>query len=116
MNTVRTILVLIVALAFGLVGYQIGVSQNIAAQIPAGAAAPAYYWYGPHMYGFGFLGFFIPVIFFFLFVSLIAAAVRSSRGWSGHGYGWDARRARFEEMHRELHGEKPTSGGPSTST
>lgn len=122
MYLVRSIAFLIVALIAGLIGYQIGVTQNIAAQIPAGAAAPAY-WYGPHMYGwgFGFLGFLFPILFFFLFVGLISAAVRGGRGWGGHGwYGHgpmgEHRRAHFEELHRELHGDKPSSGGPSTST
>ncbi len=114
MDLVRSIAFLIVALIGGLVGYQVGVSQNVAAQIPAGAAMPAYY-YGPHMFGFGSFGFLFPVLFFFLFIALISAAIRSSRGWGGHGYGWDARRARFEQMHRELHGDRPSSGGSSSS-
>lgn len=119
MNLARTILVLLVALAFGLAGYQIGVSQNVAVQIPAGTAAvPPYYWYGPHMFGFGFLGFLFPLIFFFLFIGLIFSAMRAAagggRGWGAYGH--EARRARFEEMHRELHGEKPSAGGSSTST
>ena len=113
--TVRAIAFLIVGLIAGVVGYQIGVSQNIAAQIPAGtaAAAPAYYWYGPHMFGWGFpfLGFLFPLLFFFLFVSLIAAAVRGGRRWGGPGSWADARRAHFDELHREAHAGKPPAGG-----
>ena len=112
MTTVRTILVLFGLLAAGLIGYQIGIGQNIAAQLPAGTApmAPAY-WYGPHWFGFGFLGFLFPLFFFFLFLALISAAVRGGRGWSGH----DWRRARLEELHREMHAEQPRSGGPSST-
>lgn len=117
MNTARTFLALFAAIAIGLVGYQLGVTQNVAAQIPAGAAAaPAYYWYGPHMFGFGFLGLLVPLFFLFIFFGLLRAAFGGGRGWYGHGYGHEARRARFEELHREMHGEKPSSGGPSTTT
>jgi hypothetical protein len=117
MTTLRTILVLFGVLAAGLIGYQIGIGQEIATQIPAGVApvAPYAYWYGPHMFGFGFLGFLFPLFFFFIFVALISAAVRGGRGWGG-GYGHDWRRARLEEMHRELHGEKPQSGGTSSTS
>jgi len=104
MSTARTLFVLFAAVAIGLVGYQIGVSQNVAAQIAAGSA-PAAYWYGPHMYGFGFLGLLVPLLFFFLFVGLVRAAI-----WGGHGgHGRDGRRARLEQLHRELHGETPPS-------
>jgi hypothetical protein len=110
MALARTILFVILALVVGAIGYQIGVSQNLAA-LPAASGAPVAY-YAPHMFGWGwgfgfpFLGFLFPLLFFFLFVSLIAAAFRGGRGWSG-GYGHDWRRQRLEEIHRELHGEKP---------
>jgi hypothetical protein len=116
MSTARTLLVLFAAIAIGLIGYQIGVSQNLAVQIPAGAAPAAYpYWYGPH-FGFGFFGLLFPLFFFFIFVGLISAALRGRRGWDGHGYGHDWRRARLEELHRELHGEKPQSSGTSSTS
>lgn len=112
MYLARSIAFVIFAFIAGLVGYQIGVSQNVAAQVPAaGAAAPAYYWYGPHMFGFGFL---FPILFFFLFIAMIGAAVRGGRGWGGHGHDW--RRARLEEIHRELHTEKPQGGGTSSQS
>ncbi len=109
--TARIILGIIAALAVGLIGYQIGVSQNLASQIPAASGAPAYY--GMHWFGFGFpfffpfFGFLFPLLFFFLIFGLIRAAVGGGRGW---GYGaYERRRARLEELHRELHGEKPTT-------
>ncbi len=113
MTLARSIAILLLALVVGLVGYQIGIMQNVAAQVPAGAAgtAPAYYWYGPHMFWgfpfFGFLGFLFPLFFFFVIFGLIRAAVWGGRGW---GYGrYERRRQMLEDIHRELHGEKPSS-------
>src|SRR5205823_10467702 len=85
MNTARVVLILVLAAVVGLVGYQLGIEQNVAAQIPAGTAAvaPAYYWYGPH-FGFGFLGFLFPLLFIFLIFGLIRAAIGG--GWSGRHY------------------------------
>jgi hypothetical protein len=118
MTTARTLLTLLAAAVIGLIGYQIGIGQNLAAQIPAGAA-PAY-WYGPHFAFGGFFGLFFGILILFLFIGLLRAAMWGGRGWHGRGYGpgWmsDERRARFEELHRELHGEKPRTGGQSTST
>ncbi len=121
----RGIAALVLALVAGVVGYEIGIQQNIAVQVPAAGVPVPYYWYGAHP--FGFLGFLFPVLFFFLFVALISAAVRGAHGWGGYGgHGWggpggrgwggpghDWRRARMEELHREMHGEKPQGGGPS---
>jgi hypothetical protein len=118
MGFARAIFALIAILAIGLVGYQIGVSQAIATQIPAGAAPVAYYGY-PYHFGFGFLGFLFPLFFLFLIFGLLRAVIWGGRGGWGHkgGYGymgrggWGDGRARIEELHRELHGEKPASGG-----
>jgi hypothetical protein len=112
----RSILVLLVAFVIGLVGYQIGVGQAIATQLPAAAAPVAYYGY-PYHFGFGFLGFLFPLFFLFLLFGLLRAAF-GGRGWGRGGPGsysggWGNGRERIEQLHRELHGEKPTSGGPS---
>ena len=125
MGFARAIFALIVIGAIGLVGYQIGVSQTIATQLPAGAAPVAYYGY-PYGFGFGFgfLGFLFPLFFLFLIFGLLRAAMFGGRGGWGHkggaGYmgrgAWGDGRARIEELHRELHGEKPTSGGPTSGT
>jgi hypothetical protein len=127
MSAARTITVLVILAIVGVIGYQIGVSQNIAAQIPAGSAAPAYY-YGPHPFGwgfgfgFGFLGLLFPLFFFFLIFGLLRAALWGGRGWGGGPgrMGWggqgDWRRQRLEEIHRELHGDKPQSGGTSSTS
>ena len=121
MGFARALFAMIVILAIGLVGYQIGISQTIATQLPAGAAPVAYYGY-PYHYGFGFLGFLFPLFFLFLIFGLLRAAMFGGRGGWGHkggpgymGRGWGDGRARIEELHRELHGEKPASGGPTSS-
>ena len=120
MGFARALFAMIVILAIGLVGYQIGISQAVAMQLPAGAAPVAYYGY-PYHFGFGFLGFLFPLFFLFLIFGLMRAAFGGGRGWKGgpgYGYmgrGWGDGRQRIEELHRELHGEKPASGGPTSS-
>jgi hypothetical protein len=115
MYLARTLLVLLVVGVIGLVGYQIGISQAIATQVPAGAVVPAAYpyWYGPG-FGFGFFGFLFPLFFLFLLFGLMRAAFGGGhhRGEWGRGR-WSGGRERIEEIHRELHGEKPSSTGPS---
>jgi hypothetical protein len=133
MGFARAIFALIVIVGIGLVGYQIGISQTIATQLPAGAAPVAYYGY-PYHFGFGFLGFLFPLFFLFLIFGLLRAAMFGGRGgWAhkGPGYmgrggwgssgspdqerdGWMGGRQRIEALHRELHGEKPGSGGTSS--
>lgn len=108
MNTARTVAAFLFALFVGLIGYWIGVSQNVAAQIPAGTA-PMAYWY-PWHFGFGFLGLLFPLLFFFLIFGLVRAAF-----WGGpyrHG-AWSDRRAHLEELHRELHQRDQAGGGPA---
>ena len=109
----RTIFALFAALLVGLVGYQIGVMQNVAAIAPAAAAPVAYYPYPYWHLGLGFFGFLFPLLFFFLFIGLLRAAFGGGRGWGGHGMrGWDDRRARLAELHRELHEEKSVGTEP----
>ena len=121
MNLARSLAVILLALVVGFVGYQIGIAQNVAVAVPAAGAPVAYYGY-PYHFGFGFLGFLFPLFFLFLIFGLLRAAFG---GWGYRGYGrwqggpWmsDEARSRIEQLHKELHGEKPTSGGPpSTST
>jgi hypothetical protein len=114
----RTILALLVVGTIGLVGYEIGVSQAVATQVPAMAGAvPFGYWYGPGWFGLGFLGFLFPLFFLFLLFGLMRAAFGGGRGWGDrHRGGWTSGRERIEEIHRELHGEKPASGASGTQT
>ena len=127
MNTARALLILLVAVMVGFVGYQIGITQNVVA-LPAASGAPvAYYGYPYHWgFGFGFFGFLFPLFFLFLFFGLLRAAFGGGRGWGRHSYGYgrgpwgDEARSRIEDLHRELHGEKPRTdrpgGSPPTST
>lgn len=123
MSFARTLVVLVLLGIVGVVGYQIGIDQNVAAQLPAAGAPVAYYGY-PYHFGFGFLGFLFPLFFLFLIFGLLRAAMWGGRGGWGHRYGsgsmrgpWgDEARSRIEELHKELHGEKPASGGPSSTS
>lgn len=124
MSFARGLAVLILIGIVGAVGYQIGIDQNVAGQLPAAGAPVAYYGY-PYHFGFGFLGLLFPLFFLFIIFGLLRAAMWGGRGWGGHRYGkwqggpWmnDEARNRIEQLHKELHGDKPASGGPqSTST
>ncbi len=112
MNTARTILVLLLALVAGVIGYGIGVAQNVAVQTPAGAPAVGY-WH-PWTFGFfPFFGFLFPLLFLFLIFGLLRAAFW---GWGGgrryYGPGmWGDRRAQLEELHRQMHEEQGTGSG-----
>ena len=115
MNALRVIVVATIAAVVGIVGYQIGLSQGLATSLPAGAAPVAYYGYPHWGFGFGFLGLLFPLLFFFLIFGLFRAA------WWGRGggygpRGWGNGRERIEQLHRELHGEKPGSDRPSSTS
>ena len=116
MNTARTIVILVLLAIVGVIGYQIGISQNIATALPAASGVPAvppYYWYGPHFgFGFGFLGLLFPLFFLFLIFGLLRAAFGGGRG---RGHGHTSRREYLEQVHRELHGERPQGSGPSST-
>ena len=125
-------IVLIAVIAgLGIGAYNAGVNEGIAeaarAAQAAGDAAPVVYppyAGGPWGYGygngwggggFGFFGFLLFILGFFLFIGLIRAAFgwgRSGGGGRGHG-GWDGRRERMEEYHRELHRRDEPQGSSS---
>ena len=46
---------------------------------------------------------------------LFRAAIGGGRGW-GHGGRYGSRYSQIEEIHRELHGDKPQSGGTSSTS
>jgi len=118
MSALRVIVVTAIAAVVGVFAYQLGLSQGLATSLPAGAAPVAYYGYPHWGFGFGFFGLLFPILFLFLFFGLIRAAVGG--GWRG-GYGrgpggWGPGRERIEELHRELHGEKPSGDRPSSTS
>jgi hypothetical protein len=98
----RVLAVLVVALAAGLVGYQIGLSQDLVVEGGPAVAHPAY---GPGFgFGWGFGGF----LFFLLVLFLLFAAFRPR--WGGPGPGWSGRGdwsnrvpPPFEDWHRRAH-------------
>src|SRR3990170_8773805 len=94
----RTVIALVFALIAGLIGYQIGITQSIAAQVPAGAA-PVYaypYWH----WGFGFFGLLFPLLFLFLIFGLARAAF-----WGGRGH-WGDHRSRLAGAAPPLHPQR----------
>jgi hypothetical protein len=116
MNGLRVFVVAAIAVVVGVFAYQLGLSQGLATALPAGAAPAAYYGYPHWGFGFGFLGLLFPLLFFFLIFGALRAAWWGGRGgygpkgWGGNG------RARIEELHRELHGEKPSGDRPSSTS
>ena len=115
MSALRALVVIVALTAVGFVAYQMGLSQGLATTVPAGAVPVAYYGYPHWGFGLGFLGLLFPLLFFFLIFGALSAAWRGGRG--GYGRGWGYGRERIEQLHRELHGEKPSGDRPtSTST
>ena len=114
MNALRVMAFAVLALAVGLVAYQMGLSQGLATTLPAVGAAPVAYYGYPH-WGFGFFGFLFPLLFLFL----IFGAMRAAFGGGHRGYGprgWGNVRERIEELHNELHREKPSGDRPSSTS
>jgi hypothetical protein len=115
MSALRVFAVAAIALVVGAIAYQIGLSQGLATTLPAGAAPVAYYAYPHWGFGFGFLGLLFPLFFLFLIFGLARAAWWGGRGGYG-GRGWQSGRERMEQLHRELHGEKPSGDRPSSTS
>jgi len=114
MRGIGIILTLVIAAIVGVGAYQLGVSQGLAAT--GTAVAPAVYYYHPFFFG-GF-GFLFPLLFIFLIFALIRGAFwggwgRRYGGWGG-GYGYPSPRERLEDLHREMHGEKPKDTGTAS--
>ncbi|MBI3244492.1 MAG: hypothetical protein HYZ49_19605 [Chloroflexi bacterium] len=129
------LLLLAGAVAIGATAYRAGVAQGLADSgklvLPGGegfapeGGAPAFaypyygfhhrpFGFGPFGFGFGFLQCLFPLIFFFLFFSLLRGLFgwRRPWGWGGHhgGHGpWNkGAPPMFEEWHKRAHGEQPT--------
>ena len=107
------ILTLVIAAIVGVGAYQLGVAQGLAAT--GTAVAPAVYY---HPFFFGGFGFLFPLLFIFLIFALIRGAFwggwgRRYGGWGG-GYGYPSPRERLEDLHREMHSEKPKDTGTAS--
>ncbi len=99
MNGMRIAIGLIIAFIAGVAGYELGLTQTIAA---GGAAVPvAPYYFAP--YHFGFFGLLFPLLFVFLIFGLGRALF-----WGGHGYRrgpWADREAMLDDWHKRQHGD-----------
>ena len=119
-----------VLVAIGVGVYNAGVSAGLATNVAVPSGAPAIYYPGPYVHGWGwgpgwgFFGIFFWILGIFLIFGLLRAIFGWGR-WGGRGYrDWDHRpngyggpQGRFEEWHRRLHdadspgGGQPGSGG-----
>jgi hypothetical protein len=106
----------------GVIAYNVGWSDGLATQIPAGTAGapPYYYGYGSH-WGFGFFGFFWFLFVLFGLLFLFRLAFFGRRHWGGGGWGYKGSRGygippgideRMQEWHKRAHGEQQS--GSST--
>ena len=113
MRTIGVIVTLAIAAIVGIGAYQLGLAQGLAGT--GAAVAPVAYYHPFFWGGFGFL---FPLLFIFLIFALIRGAFWRGRGWgyggwSGSGY-YQSPRERLEELHREMHGEKPKDSGTTS--
>jgi hypothetical protein len=106
---VGIIVTLAIALFIGVGAYELGLQQGLGTT--GTAVAPAVYY---HPWFFGGFGFLFPLLFLFFIFALMRAAFggwgRRYGGWGGYGH-YGPGRERLEEIHRELHGEKPKDTG-----
>ena len=117
---VRVLVVLLLlglVLGVGAAVYNVGVSvgMSVASQAAGASGDPvavpypvAPYWNAP---GASFFGIVIGILGGFLVLGLLAAAFASGRGGGGHG-----RRARLEELHRELHRADGSNAGQAAGS
>lgn len=115
MRGIGIIVTLVIAAIVGVGAYDLGLQQGLATT--GTAVAPAVYYHPLFFGGFGFL---FPLLFIFLIFALIRGAFwggwgHRRGGWGGYGYYSGPARDRIEELHRELHGEKPKDPGASGS-
>ena len=108
----------IVLAIVGVIAYNVGWSDGLSTQVPAGTAAvppPYYYGYGPH--AFGFFGFFWILFVVFGLFWLFRIVFFGRRHWGGGGWGNKGRHGygvppaideRMQEWHKRAHGEQPS--------
>ena len=117
------ILVFLIALVAGGIGFAIGTTTTLPADASGVVAAVPVAWHG---WGFPFFPI-LGILCFFLFIAFVMGMARraawAGRGWYGpHGWGGpgngDPRRAMLDDWHRQAH-EQPTgatsSDEPATS-
>jgi hypothetical protein len=100
---ISAVILVVIALSVGAVGYNIGLSHGLAMAAPVAAAPGAvvpYMWYRPWGFGFGFGPLFFLLLFFFVFRPLLWGGFYGRRWYHAHPYGIPPR---FEEWHRRAH-------------
>ena len=100
---VSAVILVVIALSVGAVGYNIGLSHGLAMAAPAAAAPGAvvpYMWYRPGGFGFGFGPLFFLLLFFFVFRPLLWGGFYGRRWAHAHACGVPPR---FQEWHRREH-------------
>jgi hypothetical protein len=106
---IGVLVTLVVALVAGVIGYNLGLGANIAANGSA-VVYPAWGWgFG---FGFPFFGLIFGILFLFLIFGLLRRAAwgghRSGYGGGPGGWQYDGH-DRFERWHRQAHGDsEPT--------
>ena len=102
---VAAVIVAVIALLVGALGYNIGVSHGLAMAAPAAGASGAtvpYMWYRPWGFGFGFGPLFFVLLLFLVFRPLLWGGFYRRRWYHGHAYEIPPR---FEEWHRRAHAQ-----------
>ena len=118
------ILILVLGGAIAVGAYEAGLAQSaqqviVPATVPAAGGAPVVAYYGhPYGWGFGFFpfGFLFPILGLFLFFALMRALVGGGRGWGHRGWYGDGHYGvpgRFEEWHKQAHGETGAADRPA---
>jgi hypothetical protein len=90
-----------------------GVMQSDKLPAPTTGAVPSPYYYGApflfHPFGFGFLGWLMPLFFLFVVFGFLRAIFWHARwgGWRHHRRWENEYPPMFEEWHRKMHENKP---------
>jgi hypothetical protein len=104
------ILIVVLGGAIAVGAYDAGIAQGAAqVVVPAtGGTAPAVAYYGrPYGWGFGFFpfGFLLPILGLFLFFGVMRALIGGGRGYGHRGWYSDGVPNRFDDWHKQAHGD-----------
>ena len=123
-GVIGLVLTSILLVVVGVIAYQAGWSEGFATHVPDGTAAAAPYYYGPHFWGGGILGFLFFLFILFVLFRMLAFGFWGRRMWGGGwgygrgmghgGHGWSgnvppALEERMKEWHKQAHGEPPST-------
>ena len=113
-----TLIAITIVAGVAFYAYNAGIAQGIVQSdklpAPVSGAAPSPYYYGApflfHPFGFGFLGWLVPLFFLFLVFGFLRALFWGAhwRSWRHYRHWEDGYPPMFEEWHRRMHENKPT--------